>query len=160
MSILAGFFVATPGRAETEESEKPMVAKLLRSTTGRPLDRSGLANGQVPVKKDEVYDVQKQTLADVTLDVEGRSVVVSSRDVLIMPKKEPSAKTATGTGAGAMRTLEGMKFLEKLSPKAKDKFLAEVRSHTEELKPMSAEDRKAFIREVFIRIYKDDEGRK
>jgi len=158
LSLLAGFFVATPGRGETEEPEKPMEAKLLRSTTGRALDRSGLANGQVPVKKDEVYDVQKQTLADVTLDVEGRSVVVSTRDVLILPKK--SRPAGAGSGAGAMRTLEGMKFLDKLSPKAKEKFLAEVRSHAEELKTKSPEDRKEFIKEIFLRILKEDEGRK
>jgi len=162
LSLLAGFFVAAPCRAETEEPEKPMVAKLLRSTTGRALDRSGLANGQVPVKKDEVYDVQKQTLADVTLDVEGRIVVVPSRDVLLLPKKSRPAGAGSGTGSGAaaMRTLEGMKFLDKLSPKAKEKFLAEVRSHAEELKTLSAEDRKEFIKEIFVRIYKEDEGRK
>ena len=54
--------------------------------------------------------------------------------------------------------MEGMKFLDKLSPKAKEKFLAEVRSHAEELKTMSAEDRKEFIKEIFFASSKKMRG--
>lgn len=162
---MLSFLGVMQSRAETDEPEQPMQGKLLRSTTGRPLDNAGLANGQVPLKKDDVYDVQKQTMAEVTLDVDGRSVVVPTRDLLITPKKKTSAassKAGAGAGAkaGAGRSMEAMKFLDKLSPKAQEKFLAEARSHADELKAMSAEDRKEFIREIYIRILKEDQANK
>ena len=161
--LAAGLFDASISMAETDTPESPMQAKLLRSTTGRALDNSGFANIPTPLKKDAVYDVVKQTLVEVTVEVEGQDVVVSSRDVLITAKKIRAAASGASPGKGAGgsgRSAEAQKFLEKLSPKAQEKFQAEVSKQMEKLKTMEPDERKALIREIFIRIMKEDQAGK
>lgn len=73
-------------------------AEILRSLNGKGIDASGFGNIPTSLKKGMTYDVVKQGVGQVTLNVDGRKVIVPSRDVLISDKP---AATQAAPAAGA-----------------------------------------------------------
>lgn len=72
-------------------------AEMLRTMKGRGVDTTGFANVDVPLYKGVTYDVVKREIGQITLNVDGRKVIVSSRDVLLSEK--PGAATSAGGGS-------------------------------------------------------------
>lgn len=79
----------------------PQQAEILRSMNGKGIDANGFGNIPMPLKKGMTYDVVKEGVGQVTLDVDGRKVIVPSRDVRISDKPAATqAAPAAGAPAG------------------------------------------------------------
>ena len=66
-------------------------AEMIRTMKGRGIDERGFANLDVQLYKGMTYDVVKRVIGQVTLDVDGRKVVVSSNEVVLSEKTASSA---------------------------------------------------------------------
>jgi|GEM_PF-2278002 len=69
-------------------------ATLLRSTTGRGFDSSGLATLSVPLPKGAIYDVVRQENGGVVLKVDGKEVLIPSAAAVVAakPRLTPAAR--------------------------------------------------------------------
>lgn len=90
--ILATLFLCLTHSFGQAPKLPPQQAEILRSLNGKGIDAAGFGNIPTPLKKGMTYDVVKQGVGQVTLDVDGRKVIVPSRDVLISDK--PAATQA------------------------------------------------------------------
>jgi hypothetical protein len=68
---------------ETVEKTTKYRGEILRSVSGSVLNEKGFSSGTEKLTKGESFPVVSQTLADVTLDVGGKTVRVAKSDVLI-----------------------------------------------------------------------------
>lgn len=73
-------------------------AEMLRTMKGRGIDADGFASVDVPLQKGATYDVVKRGVGQIVLNVDGRNVIVSPREVLLSEKPLPAFSAGTGSG--------------------------------------------------------------
>ena len=81
LALLAVLTIARA--ADSEKSDKPSQAELLRSVSASVLDEKGFGGEPVQLAKGDVYPVVKESMIDVILDMDGKQVRVNRSDVKI-----------------------------------------------------------------------------
>ncbi len=96
---------------------KPLQAELIRSTTGRGIDGSGLANNPVPLPKGAIYDVVRQDNGSVVLIVNGQNVVVQKAAVRVTDKPQVATVSSDGFVPGKIVLLSAKYSLDGNQPR-------------------------------------------